>query len=791
MERGNIFRTLAAGRIRFMRPKYGIPQLLFTLIALPAVAADYQVHLVDPPITDHAILPDGPLPPVCRPVEDIELHGCRGQFLPLAFVVSASKPLEKVEVEVDRVRGSGRDWPAGAVDVRVVKDYYRNTVASRWAVMPSLLVRDDSFLAIEPAPTERRPDRLANVARGPLRDADSLQPVDIAMRRQFWVTIQIPEKARAGTYETTVHIAPGNSETTEFDVAIEIHPFDLLPPMIEYSIYYPAYLEAGTPDTSRYKFGDLSAEQMLAEFRNMRDHGLTNPNIYDGPEIMPDGGFEFKKLDRILDLREQAGLRPRVLYMISPHVPRPLRPLTEEEHRQVKTRVAAINAWARGRGYDDVFMAMPDESWGDHLSLERDSMIAIEEAGGSTFVAVMFTTFFERVGDVLTRPVLLSSVLYHLDHQRKAWSAQEGLRKMHELGEAGTFTRQANDPRYREAIDGMHRQGRKIFTYMNPQAGFPVPGLHRRNNGLGMWRVGFDGAMNWAYAHIESKDRADQPMIYGMVYRTEDGVLDGLTWEGFREGVYDMRYLTTLLARLGESAGRFPDEPLVEDTWNWLRQVDAAEGDLDAIRSEMARRIIDLQGLGYRRLSPEEMFADIDLDRVRLTTIPEPWRFKPDQDDEGIEGRWFGESVDISEWEEIRTDVDKGWDSARYGTRDNAGYGWYRTALPLAVEDLAKKHRYLFFGGVDEDCWVYLNGRLIFDHSLETTGLISWEIWRVPFTVPLTGQLRGGDALAVRVKNTDGMGGVWKPVQLIASDRELSHAQILALVKLRKPKATP
>ena len=57
--------------------------------------------------------------------------------------------------------------------------------------------------------------------------------------------------------------------------------------------------------------------------------------------------------------------------------------------------------------------------------------------------------------------------------------------------------------------------------------------------------------------------------------------------------------------------------------------------------------------------------------------------------------------------------------------------------------------------------------------------------------MPLTGQLRGGDALAVRVKNTDGMGGVWKPVQLIASDRELSHAQILALVKLRKPKATP
>ena len=57
------------------------------------------------------------------------------------------------------------------------------------------------------------------------------------------------------------------------------------------------------------------------------------------------------------------------------------------------------------------------------------------------------------------------------------------------------------------------------------------------------------------------------------------------------------------------------------------------------------------------------------------------------------------------------------------------------------------------------------------DRSHLGGGLISWEIWRLPFTVPLTGhELRGGDALAVRVKNTDGMGGVWKPVHLIAKN---------------------
>jgi len=758
---------------------------------LPAFAADYRVDLVDPPVTNHIVLRDDPLPPVCRPVADVALHGCRGQALPVSFVVSTSKPLENVRIEVAPVRGKERVWPADAVDVHVVKDYYRNTIFGHMAAMPSLLVHDESFLAIEPAPTEKSPKRMANVARGPMRDADSLQPIDITVRRQFWVTIRIPAKAKPGNYETTLRIVPQNAEATEFGLSIEVHPFELLPPMIEYSIYYPTYLEADPPAEGEYKFGDISAAQMLAEFRNMRAHGLTNPNIYDSPKVMPDGSLDFSKLDRVLDLREQAGLRPKVLYMLSHTIPVKYKPLTEEEQQLTKKRVAAINAWAKARGYDEVFFATHDESWGENLSGERDSMIAIEEAGGSTYVAVMHTTFYDRVGDVLTRPVLQANISHDLDRARDRFATQDGLRHMAEIAGAGTFTRVAENPKYRQAIDGMHRQGRKIFTYMNPMAGFPLPELHRRNTGLGMWRVGFDGTMTWAYTHIASDDAVDQPMIYGMVIRTEDGVLDTLHWEGFREGVYDVQYLTTLLAELGKAAGRFPDDPLIKDTWNWLRQIDVAEGDLSAIRREMARRILALQGLGYRELSPEKMFVGVDLDEIRLTTFPEPWRFKPDPDDVGVKGQWFEPNTDITEWITVRTDEDQGWNAKFFGP-ENSGYGWYRTPLPATAEDLAKKHKYLFFGAVDEDCWVYLNGKMVFDHSFETTGLIPYQIWMTSFAVPLTDHtLHSGEALVVRVKNTSGMGGIWKPVQLIASNQELSPRQILTLVKLRKQKAIP
>ena len=40
--------------------------LLLALATAPCRAADYTVHVLDPPITNHVVLPDGPLPPGCR-----------------------------------------------------------------------------------------------------------------------------------------------------------------------------------------------------------------------------------------------------------------------------------------------------------------------------------------------------------------------------------------------------------------------------------------------------------------------------------------------------------------------------------------------------------------------------------------------------------------------------------------------------------------------------------------------------------------------------------------------------
>ena len=599
------------------------------LVAFSALCQgrDYTVHVVNPAVTNHMILRDGPLPPVCNEATAIELSACRGEYEPASFVVTASRPLESVLIEVGQLTGPGGTWPDDTVDVRVVKEYYRGTldrgaeVLNRgtdpgYASFPTLLVHDESFLAIEPAPTKTNPKAMKNVLRGELRDTAELQPVTINKRKQFWVTVHVPEHAKPGTYRTTVRIVPQNDDTSELSLQVQVYPFTLLPPMLEYSMYYPVTLvPEGSQDWRSGKWTNtalITPRQYIVECKNMLAHGLSNPNIYTGPSKRPDGSLDFSPLEQVLELRQSVGMHPKALYLVASPCPFRTRPLTPEERQQIHRYVPEVNAWASEHGYEEVFHMATDEMWGEALLAARDSMATVDEAGGLVFTAVLepwvavlaptrSTEFLDRVLDVLHLPVLHSTVMDHLASAARKYTVEESLRHMAEIAKAANCEAlaQHQQERYRKTIDRVHHLGNKIYTYMNPRGGAPLPELQRRSEGLGLWRVGFDGTMTWAYTHIVG-DAVNQPMRYAKVYRTEYGVLDTLHWEGWREGVDDVRYLTTLLDALNRARGRFPHEPLISETDDWVDAIDVANGDLDAIRREMARRIVALMDLGYK-----------------------------------------------------------------------------------------------------------------------------------------------------------------------------------------------
>lgn len=169
---------------------------------------------------------------------------------------------------------------------------------------------------------------------------------------------------------------------------------------------------------------------------------------------------------------------------------------------------------------------------------------------------------------------------------------------------------------------------------------------------------------------------------------------------------------------------------------------------------------------------------------VTIRPLAPEWRFSTDPREVGVKDAWFGEGLDDSRWAVVRTDRGNGWESQ--GFPDYTGFGWYRQQLTLPAQP-ARKHAYMYFGAVDEDAWVYLNGRQVCEHSCPSTGLTPDQIWTTPFLFDAAPNLRSGQSntLAVRVLNRLAMGGIYLPVYLILTDQELDAPLIQALIAKR------
>ena len=77
------------------------------------------------------------------------------------------------------------------------------------------------------------------------------------------------------------------------------------------------------------------------------------------------------------------------------------------------------------------------------------------------------------------------------------------------------------------------------------------PFIYRLNYGFALARSGYDGEMDYAYQHSfgDIWNDFDDPTFRDHVfaYPTSNGVIDTVQWEGFRQGVDDVRYLSALL----------------------------------------------------------------------------------------------------------------------------------------------------------------------------------------------------------------------------------------------------
>ena len=280
--------------------------------------------------------------------------------------------------------------------------------------------------------------------------------------------------------------------------------------------------------------------------RNLLAHGVDNPII---PPQRVDMG-------KILELRKRAGLPRRWIYTTALSTGAPQ---DEAKLHALSEKVRRWKELVQAHGYEGVYVYGIDEATGERLRSERRAFQAAHDGGGKVFVAVG-PGFFPLVGDLLDLPVLMG----------------------------------APDP---ETARKVHEAGGRIFCYGNPQVGNEEPLTYRRNFGLTLWKGGYDGAMDYAYQHAfghiwnDFDSRRFRDTVFA--YPTVDGVIDTIQWEGFREGVDDVRYLSTLLDAIEKAKGdsALGDEARAAE--EWVRGLDVS-GDLDALRRRMTEWIITL-----------------------------------------------------------------------------------------------------------------------------------------------------------------------------------------------------
>ena len=148
--------------------------------------------------------------------------------------------------------------------------------------------------------------------------------------------------------------------------------------------------------------------------------------------------------------------------------------------------------------------------------------------------------------------------------------------------------------------NGSHRrgQGRRIFSYQNPLGGFELPHTYRRNYGLLLWQYNFDGAMPYAFQDGGGNTWNDFDHVrhreINFTYPTVDTPIDTIQWEGFREGVDDIRYLSTLLKLVDDV-----DPQRSAYARKWLEELHATNLgtlDLDDVRETITAHILYLLG---------------------------------------------------------------------------------------------------------------------------------------------------------------------------------------------------
>lgn len=516
----------------------------------PIKGNTFDIIVIKNPITNKKILP------WTKEIEDgsenrtIFIQGCPGEYEPASFVIrSGDKPLDNVILRnTDLIHQGAIETiiPKRQIDLRVVKCWFQAGTelhipkGKQKILTPELLLKDDSIVQVD---YQHQVNLIKNLSR--IKDAKVLKPFSVPKQenKQIWLTVHIPPQARPGVYHGTIDIKASKSLIKSVSIELQVLPFILDDPILYYSIFYDGDLiREGESDTLVRR--ERSAKRMLYELKDMKEHGIMNP-------VVTQFKWAPENLFRILRLRQEAGFSNETIY----YVAWPGFKKDGEYLHRVEEHAKNAVEFLKKNGVKDVYFYGFDELKEPDIGQSRPFYKKLRDAGARTFVAGagnFFTSLY---------PYLDIAIL---------WGAQE-------------------QERLRNLIKEAHDHGIRAWVYSFPQCGREEPETYRRNFGFLLWKLGFDGACNYQASMNHPWDDFDHPTFRDeiMTYPTIDGLIPTIQWEGWREGVKDIKYLSTALNLSKKTSNKEAQAEFLK----WVNNIDV-NGDLSQIRKKIIHYIL-------------------------------------------------------------------------------------------------------------------------------------------------------------------------------------------------------
>lgn len=516
----------------------------------------------------------------------LHLTLAQDQYETASFVTYPFKDKAQVDLKISQFRNEDGDlFPQDALDLKVVKVWYQN--GNAWysyfddqglVLVPELLLYDENLIrvdTIEQANYARvrtdkevkevwisAPRRLNvgfNAYQEGFTDAETLQPVAFKAGefKQFVLKAHSAKGTKPGIYSGHIEVTAKGEKPYKIPVKVRILDYELPLPKANYNTkkdflvtFYGAWPEI-----------EVEHKAFMPILESMRQHNFLHPRVpvsfhHEMWERTPK-----EEMIKEVNALKEAGFETRPVFAgASSWVGKNLDGLMRMDRESKNYK----EFFEEQLGHHDVFVGVGDERNAAFMVGERAKWRVMHQNGLKLGLAGRSKTYF-------------NTSAFNLDNRPVASAP--------------------GDPDAATPWSTVDNKFGYTGFYASQHTGSENPAFVRRQHGLLGYLSNFDMINNYKFAFGPWNDRTYnlyRPMV--LAYPTGNGLVETLQYEGFREGIDDIRYATKLRV-LAEESIQSAELDRIEagrKAQQWLTMLDGNSADLNTVRSEMIEKIEEL-----------------------------------------------------------------------------------------------------------------------------------------------------------------------------------------------------